>query len=147
MAGRTGTSPEFPDTGDAALETTAGKATATARSGERGRASTGAAAVGTQGRDGHGTRESLPRPGPRAMDSDPKGNQRGGYRWGDVGSAQRTAEAGESLGEGRGRQNSASAARRLAGTQRPSPRSPSLRRLARQAKEEPQTPCAAMPTY
>jgi hypothetical protein len=53
------------------------------------------------------------------VDPDPKGNRRGGERRGEVGSAHTTGEAGESPVEGRGRQTSASSARRMAGTQRP----------------------------
>jgi len=57
VAGLNGTSPEIPFTVDADPYATAGKAAATARPGERGPASTGASAVGTQGREVHGTRE------------------------------------------------------------------------------------------
>lgn len=143
-AGLNGTSPEIPNTVDADPYATAGKATATARPGERGPASTGASAVGTQGREAHGTREILSSPRQPAVDLDPKGNRRGEDRRGEVGSAHSTADTRESLGEGRGRQTSASAARRMAGTQRPSPMSQALRRLARKAKEEPQTQFTAM---
>ena len=116
VAGLNGTSPEIPFTVDADPYATAGKATATARAGKRGPASTGASAVGTQGREVHGTREIPLLPRGRLGDPDPKGNRRGGHRQGEVGSAHTTAEARESLGEGRGRQSSASAARRMAGT-------------------------------
>ena len=47
----------------------------------------------------------------------------------EVGSAYTTDEAGESPGEGRGRQTSASAERHMAGTQRPTPMSLLLRWL------------------
>jgi hypothetical protein len=144
VAGLNGTSPEIPNTVDADPYATAGKAAAAARPGERGPASTGASAVGTQGREAHGTREILSPPRQPVVDPDPKGNRRGENRRADVGSAHSTVEAGESPGEGRGRQISASAARRMAGTQRPSPMSQSLRRLARKAKEEPQTQFTAI---
>lgn len=138
QAGVNGTSPEIPDTVDADPYATAGKAGAGARQGESARASTGAAAGGTQGREGRGTREILPSPRDGPGDPNPKGNRRGGHRREEVGSAQSTGETGESLGEGRGRQGSAAVSRRMAGTQRPTPMAPSLRRLARQAQEEPQ---------
>ena len=137
VAGLNGTSPEIPFTVDADPYATAGKVGAVARSGQSGPASTGASAVGTQGREVRGTREIPSLPRGRLGDPDPKGNRRGGYRRGEVGSAHSTGEAGESPVEGRGRQTSASAERRMAGTQRPSPMSQSLRRLARKAKEEP----------
>jgi len=143
-AGLNGTSPEIPSTVDADPYATAGKAAAVARQGESRRASTGASAVGTQGRAAHGTREILSSPRAGAAGADPKGNRRGGERRGEVGSAHTTAEAGESPVEGRGRQTSASGERRMAGTQRPSPMSQSLRRLARKAKEEPQTQFTAI---
>jgi hypothetical protein len=107
-AGLNGTSPEIPFTVDADPYATAGKATATARPGERGPASTGASAVGTQGREARGTREILSSPRAGAAGADPKGNRRGGERRGEVGSARSTGEAGESPAEGRGRQTSAS---------------------------------------
>ena len=110
-AGLNGTSPEIPYTVDADPYATAGKAPATARAGERGPASTGASAVGTQGREAHGTREILSSPRGRPVDPDPKGNRRGGHRPGEVGSAHTTAEARESLVEGRGRQTSVSPSR------------------------------------
>ena len=94
VAGLNGTSPEIPFTVDADPYATAGKATATARSGERGLASTGALAVGTQGREAHGTREIPSLPRGRLGDPDPKGNRRGGHRRGEVGSAHTTEEAG-----------------------------------------------------
>ena len=144
VAGVNGTSPEIPFTVDADPYATAGKAAATARPGERGPASTGASAVGTQGRDARGTREIPPSPRGCPVDPTPTGNRRGGDRGWEVGSAHTTDEAGESLGEGRGRQTSASTARRMAGTQRPSPMSQSLRWLARKAKEEPQTQFTAI---
>ena len=78
------------------------------------------------------------------MDPNPKGNRRGGQWQEEVGSAHSTAEARESLVEERGRQSSASVSRRMAGTQRPTPMSQSLRRLARKAKEEPQTQFTAI---
>ena len=143
-AGLNGTSPEIPFTVDADPYATAGKAAAGARQGESRPASTGASAVGTQGRAAHGTREILPSPRGGPVDPNPKGNRRGGQRRGEVGSAYSTREAGESLVEGRGRQSSASGGRRMAGTQRPSPMSQSLRRLARKAKEEPRTQFTAI---
>lgn len=143
-AGLNGTSPEIPNTVDADPYATAGKAAAAARSGERGPASTGALAVGTQGREVHGTREIPLLPRGRLGDPDPKGNRRGGHRRGEVGSARTTVEARESLVEGRGRQSSVSVEWRMAGTQRPSPMTQSLRRLARKAKEEPQTQFTAI---
>ncbi len=130
-AGVNGTSPEIPDTVDADPYATAGKAAAVARQGESARASTGASAVGTQGREARGTREIPPSPRAGAAGADPKGNRRGGERRGEVGSAYSTGEAGESPVEGRGRQTSVSVSRRMAGTQRPTPMSQSLRRLAR----------------
>ncbi len=143
-AGLNGTSPEIPYTVDADPYATAGKAGAVARYGEGEHASTGASAVGTQEREAHGTREVLPPPQGHAAGANPKGNQRGSEGRGEVGSAQSTGEAGESLVEGRGRQTSVSGSRRMAGTQRPSPMSQSLRRLARKAKEEPQLQFTAM---
>jgi hypothetical protein len=137
-AGVNGTSPEIPNTVDADPYATAGKAVAVARQGESERASTGASAVGTQGREASGTREVPPSPRAGAAGADPEGNRRGSERRGEVGSAHSTGEAGESPVEGRGRRISALASRRMAGTQRPSPMSQSLRRLARKAKEEPQ---------
>ena len=94
LAGLNGTSPEIPFTVDADPYATAGKAAAGARQGKSAPASTGASAVGTQGREVHGTREipSLPRVG--AAGADPKGNRRGSERRGEVGSAHTTAEAG-----------------------------------------------------
>jgi len=89
-----GTSPEIPNTVDADPYATAGKAGAAARPGERGPASTGASAVGTQGREVHGTREILPSPRAGAAGVDPKGNWRGRERRGEVGSARITGEAG-----------------------------------------------------
>jgi hypothetical protein len=94
VAGRTGTSPEIPCTVDADSEATVGKAAAAARPGERGPASTGASAVGTQGREVHGTREILPSPRAGAAGADPKGNRRGSAQRGEVGSAHTTEEAG-----------------------------------------------------
>ena len=105
-----GTSPEIPYTVDADPYATAGKAAAAARPGERGPASTGASAVGTQGRDARGTREIPPSPREVPVDPNPKGNRRGGHRGWEVGSAHTTDEAGESLVEGRGRQASVSSA-------------------------------------
>ncbi len=142
-AGLNGTSPEIPFTVDADPLATAGKAIAAARPGERGPASTGAAAVGTPDREVHGTRESLPPPRETAG-VDPKGNRRGRAPREAVGSAGSTGEAGESPVEGSGRQGSASSGRRMAGTQRPSPMSQSLRRLARKAREDPRTQFTAM---
>jgi hypothetical protein len=89
-----GTSPEIPDTVDADPYATAGKAAAAARPGERGPASTGASAVGTQGREAHGTREIPPSPRGFLAGADPKGNRRGSERRGEVGSAYSTGEAG-----------------------------------------------------
>ncbi len=129
-AGLNGTSPEIPDTVDADPYATAGKAAAVARPGESGPASTGASAVGTQGREAYGTREIPLSPRPKAVGAGPEGHRRGGDRRWEVGSAHSTGEAGESPVEGRGRQTSASGLRRMAGTQRPSPMSQSLRRLA-----------------
>ena len=143
-AGVNGTSPEIPDTVDADPYATAGKAAAVARSGQSGRASTGALAVGTQGREAHGTREIPPSPRGFPVGAGPKGDRRGGDRGWEVGSAHSTGETGESPVEGRGRQTSASASRRMAGTQRPTPMSQSLRRLARKAKEEPRTQFTAI---
>jgi len=60
----------------------------------------------------------------------------------EVGSAYSTGEAGESPGEGRGRQTSASAERHMAGTQRPTPMSQSLRRLARPGALRRRAGCA-----
>ena len=57
----------------------------------------------------------------RALAPRATGGAVGGW---EVGSAQSTGEAGESLAEGRGRQTSASASRRVAGSQRPSTMSP-----------------------
>ena len=94
QAGGNGTSPEIPFTVDADPYTTAGKAIAVARQGESRRASTGAIAVGTQGREAHGTREILPAPRVGAAGANPKGNQRGSDRRGEVGSAHSTGEAG-----------------------------------------------------
>src|SRR3990172_7375190 len=105
-----GTSPEIPDTVDADPYATAGEAAAAVRPGERGPASTGASAVGTQGWDARGTREIPPSPRERPVDPNPKGNRRGGHRRWEVGSAHTTDEAGESLVEGRGRQASVSSA-------------------------------------
>ena len=59
-AGMNGTSPEIPYTVDADPYATTGKAPATARSGQSGPASTGASAVGMQGREARGTREIPP---------------------------------------------------------------------------------------
>lgn len=143
-AGVNGTSPEIPNTVDADPYATAGKAAAGARQGESALASTGASAVGTQGREVRGTREILPSPRGGPGGPDPKGNQRGGHRRGEVGSAHTTAEARESLGEGRGRQGSASVEWHMEGTQRPSPMTQSLHRLARKAREEPQTQFTAI---
>ena len=81
-AGLNGTSPEIPFTVDADPYATAGKAAATARPGERGPASTGASAVGTQGREASGTREVPPSPRVAAAGADPKGNRRGSGRVG-----------------------------------------------------------------
>ena len=94
QAGMNGTSPEIPNTVDADPYATAGKAAAAARPGERGPASTGASAVGTQGREVHGTREIPSLSRGRLGDPDPKGNRRGGHRRGEVGSAYSTREAG-----------------------------------------------------
>src|SRR3972149_3992332 len=105
MAGMNGTSPEIPSTVDADPYATAG--------------------------EGGAGPPQPPRAG--AVGANPKGNQRGSERRGEVGSACSTEEAGESLVEGRGRQTSASAERHMAGTQRPTPMSQSLRPLARQA--------------
>ena len=143
-AGLNGTSPEIPFTVDVDPDTTPGKAPAAARQGESGPASTGASAVGTQGRKAYGTREILPSPGRAALGADPKGNRRGGVSRGEVGSAYSTGEAGESPGEGRGRQASASVARRMGGTQRPRSMTQSLQRLARKAKEDPRTQFTAI---
>ena len=129
-AGVNGTSPEIPYTVDADPYATAGKAAAGARPGESGPASTGASAVGTQGREAYGTREIPLSPRPKAVGADPEGHRRGGDRRWEVGSAHNTGEAGESLAEERGRQASVSGPRRMAGTRRPSPMSQSLRRLA-----------------
>ena len=74
-AGMNGTSPEIPFTVDADPDTTPGKAGAAARQGESGPASTGALAVGMQGREARGTREILPSPRPPAVGADPKGNE------------------------------------------------------------------------
>ena len=74
-AGMNGTSPEIPFTVDADPHATTGKAPATARPGESGPASTGALAVGMQGREARGTREILPSPRPPAVGADPKGNE------------------------------------------------------------------------
>ena len=144
VAGLNGTSPEIPFTVDADPYATAGKARADARQGESAAASTGASAVGTRGREAYGTREILPPPRGGPVDLNPKGNRRDGSRREEVGSARGTGEPGESPGEGRGRQTSASVARRMAGTQRPSPMTQSLHRLARKAKEEPQTQFTAI---
>jgi hypothetical protein len=81
-AGGNGTSPEIPDTVDADPYATAGKAGAAARPGQSGRASTGALAVGTQGREADGTREIPPSPRAGAAGADPKGNRRGSGRVG-----------------------------------------------------------------
>ena len=143
-AGVNGTSPEIPSTVDADPYATAGKAVAGARQGESAPASTGAIAVGTQGWAARGTREIPPLPRVGTADATPKGNRRGRDQQGEGGSARSTEEAGESLVEGRGRQSSASGAQRMAGTQRPSPMSQSLPRLARKAKEEPQTQFTAL---
>ena len=94
QAGMNGTSPEIPFTVDADPYATAGKAAAAARPGERGPASTGASAVGTQGREVRGTREILPAPRVGAAGANPKGNRRGSERRGEVGSARTTGEAG-----------------------------------------------------
>ena len=94
VAGLNGTSPEIPFTVDAAPYATAGKAAAGARQGKSAPASTGASAVGTQGREVHGIREIPSWPRGRLGDPDPKGNRRGGHRRGEVGSAHTTEEAG-----------------------------------------------------
>jgi len=94
VAGLNGTSPEIPFTVDADPYATAGKAAAGARQGKSAPASTGASAVGTQGREAHGTREIPSLPRGRLGDPDPKGNRRGGHRRGEVGSAHTTEEAG-----------------------------------------------------
>jgi len=94
QAGMNGTSPEIPYTVDADPYATAGKAAAAARPGERGPASTGASAVGTQGWDARGTREIPPSPRGCPVDPNPKGNRRGGHRRWEVGSAHTTEEAG-----------------------------------------------------
>ena len=93
-AGLNGTSPEIPFTVDADPYATAGKAVAAARYGQGERASTGASAVGTQGREAYGTREVPPLPRAGAADANPKGNRRGSDRRGEVGSAHSTGEAG-----------------------------------------------------
>ena len=94
VAGLNGTSPEIPFTVDADPYATAGKAAAGARQGKSAPASTGASAVGTQGREARGTREILPSPRAGAAGADPKGNRRGSERRGEVGSAHTTEEAG-----------------------------------------------------
>ena len=93
-AGLNGTSPEIPYTVDADPYATAGKAAAVARQGESELASTGASAVGTQGRDARGTREIPPSPRVPPVDPSPKGDRRGGHRRWEVGSAHTTEEAG-----------------------------------------------------
>jgi len=82
VAGVNGTSPEIPNTVDADPYATAGKAAAVARQGESRPASTGASAVGTQGREAVGTREVPPSPWAGAAGADPKGNRRGSGRMG-----------------------------------------------------------------
>ena len=125
-AGMNGTSPEIPFTVGADPLATAGKAAAAARSGERGPASTGAAAVGMQGREARGTRESPPPARPsrgRRRQGNPKPDVRvAGSRIGPY-----YRGSGVMPVEGRGRQTSVSSEGRMAGTQRPSTMSPFLR--------------------
>ena len=127
-AGMNGTSPEIPNTVDADPYATTGKAPATARSGQSGPASTGASAVGMQGREARGTREIPPSARPSG-----RGRRRKAIPSADVrvlGSRIGPYYRGSGVMpvEGRGRRISASSGWRTAGTQRPSPVSPSLRR-------------------
>ena len=101
-AGMNGTSPEIPYTVEADPYPTGGKAAAAARPGQSGPASTGAPAVGTQGREAHGTRETPAPPRPPVGGAACKGDQSGGVqRWG-VGSAHGTQGTGGKPRGGKG---------------------------------------------
>ena len=122
-AGVNGTSPEIPYTVDADPYATAGKAAAVARQGKSAPASTGALAVGTPGREVHGTGRSFRRRGqvPRALIPRASG---GAVRSG--GTSDRPIlpwKRGNARG-GKGPTDQRIVRRRMAGTQRPSPRSP-----------------------
>src|SRR3990172_7723093 len=101
-AGMHGTSPEIPYTVEADPYPTGGKAAAAARPGQSGPASTGAPAVGTQGREAHGTRETPAPPRPPVGGAAREGNLSGGLqRWG-VGSAHGTQGTGGKPRGGKG---------------------------------------------